>query len=163
MNIAPTFIRCHPSSWRNDFVNCTRPPYLQQFQASGLGRGFPTPLFPYVWIEGDGEAYIASNDGEPSRYQLSPNEILVAIASPPGEPVRGFLFYPLANRKEGFARLPFEIESEEFSPVAREDFLQIKANNYKRLASGEFTGGAWFRIAFLTEFKPGLIEIGGSI
>lgn len=122
--------------------------------AAPYRRSLPMPRFanapqrqplPYVWIENDGEAYVAASEWPSTLAQVEADDLFAAIASAPGETIRGILFYPLAHPEESFARLPFEIAPGEFAASERDAFLQIKATHYERLTAGDFPGSAWFR------------------
>lgn len=99
--------------------------------------------FPYVWIEGEGEAYVAPLEWTGVRVDRS--DFFLAVAAEPGETVQGILFHPLADPDEGFARLPFRMEGALASVHGRGDFLRVKASHYERLAASDHVGGAWFR------------------
>ncbi len=118
-------------------------PFRQNLRYSGIADSTQAQVFPYVRADGAEEVYVAPGADSPSDW-VDAKDLVVAISSIPGEKVRGILFYPLAESGEKFARFPFEL-TPQMAGAEREEFLQIKANHYKRLAGAGIPGSAWFR------------------
>jgi hypothetical protein len=121
--------------------------YEDAFSAAPMpaARAAAASAFPYIWVEGSHEVYVAPTEWPERWSRFGPGQILAAIAAPSGEPIEGVLFYPLRNRGEGYARLPFRLEPGQVEPAQPDDFHRVKEAHYNRLLAGGYVGGSWFR------------------
>lgn len=100
-------------------------------------------MYPYVVLDGEGEAYV----GGFNRW-ASPTQTLdlgdLAIRAPAGRDVVGRVFVPKADAS-GVAMVRFTVPASAARAEARKPFYEAKLSHYEELVSRGVPGAAWFR------------------
>lgn len=94
--------------------------------------------WPYVVIEGGGQAYVDLD----VVADLSSAALALEINAP--REVAGRLFVP-AGDGAAMQRVDFRVLASAFGAEHRDDFLRAKAHHYELLASHDLPGTAWYR------------------
>ena len=103
-------------------------------------------MFPYVVLDGQGEAYLfdGNTNFRWNTLQLNAQTETVFVRLTKVGSVNGRLYWPKSDWS-GMAAYKFTIPAEKASDNARLPFYHAKASYYEDLLARDLPGGAWFR------------------
>ena len=114
---------------------------------SWRGQNRRQAMLPRVVLDGPGEAFVVSDQGQFNRWAPF-NEILdqgrVCLRAPKGKDVTGRLFVPNADWTEMVA-VKFRVPQTSARDESRGAFLDAKQRYFEDLLAQGVPGGAWFR------------------
>lgn len=126
--------------------NLPQGPYQFDWQA----RHRMQSMFPYAVLDGEGEIYVTSVEGDffnqwfPVNEFLLANGIQVTIRAPAGKDVTGQLFVPKTDWS-GMDRVKFLVSAGASRGEDRTAFYNAKRWHFQRLLRQDIPGAAWFR------------------
>jgi hypothetical protein len=102
-------------------------------------------LAPRVVLDGPGEAYARlADEGRWALPSRAAQFVTVLVRAPEGSAPSGELFC-LFQASGARARYRFALTPEQAAPQHEQEFLQLMAAHYRRLARAGLPGSAWFR------------------